>query len=232
MQKLNWNQFCNEFTHSISALVPFDGMVSYQIDSPVNGSAYLFAGEITQSMDEYLNEMQIFDPLHFRHFYNHAQIKLKILSKTTLNHEFKNFVEKFQVIDSVDLFFRHEGIPVYGMALVRTNKYTVFSNQELKVLESFYDITSTCLEQIHRTQQITLFSHEEFNHYQLTKKEMQIIEILCRGLNNKDIAQETYCSVPTIKTHLQHIYKKLGVKSRQQLISRFMQEHSDTSYSI
>ena len=51
----------------------------------------------------------------------------------------------------------------------------------------------------------------------LTPREQEIVERLCSGLSNKEIARELHISDKTVKTHLQRIYKKSRVHSRLQL---------------
>ncbi|HEY0890447.1 MAG TPA: response regulator transcription factor [Nocardioides sp.] len=48
----------------------------------------------------------------------------------------------------------------------------------------------------------------------LTDREVEIVELLSRGLSNKDLARELFVSQATVKSHLSHIYAKLGVDSR------------------
>jgi DNA-binding CsgD family transcriptional regulator len=50
----------------------------------------------------------------------------------------------------------------------------------------------------------------------LTERENEILELLIRGLSNKEIADELFLSVNTIKTHILSLYNKLGVNNRTQ----------------
>lgn len=53
---------------------------------------------------------------------------------------------------------------------------------------------------------------------QLTEREHQILLLVARGRNNKQIADTLHLSVRTIKFHTGNIYSKLGVKSRSEAI--------------
>jgi DNA-binding NarL/FixJ family response regulator len=48
----------------------------------------------------------------------------------------------------------------------------------------------------------------------LTARERQVIEHVCRGLKNKDIAQALSITAGTVKVHLMHIFEKTGVRDR------------------
>ena len=48
----------------------------------------------------------------------------------------------------------------------------------------------------------------------LTTRERQILELIASGKSLPEIAAELYLGVTTVKTHVQHLYGKLGVSDR------------------
>jgi len=48
----------------------------------------------------------------------------------------------------------------------------------------------------------------------LTPRESEVLELVADGLSNADIGRRLFLSQATVKTHLVHIYGKLGVDSR------------------
>ncbi|HZQ27046.1 MAG TPA: response regulator transcription factor [Acidimicrobiales bacterium] len=54
----------------------------------------------------------------------------------------------------------------------------------------------------------------------LTRKELEVLGRLAEGLSNKDIADALFVTSATVKTHLAHIYTKLGVTGRQEAVAR------------
>lgn len=59
---------------------------------------------------------------------------------------------------------------------------------------------------------------EEMN---LSPRERDILELLCEGLANKEIADRLGISVETVRVHLKHIYEKLHVRSRTEAAMKF-----------
>jgi DNA-binding CsgD family transcriptional regulator len=54
----------------------------------------------------------------------------------------------------------------------------------------------------------------------LTPAEVEVAELLAAGLSNAEIARKRFVSIETVKTHLQRMYRKLGVSSRAQALLR------------
>jgi DNA-binding CsgD family transcriptional regulator len=57
-----------------------------------------------------------------------------------------------------------------------------------------------------------------FTRYGITKRERQIVQKICLGKTNQQVADELFISLQTVKDHTHRIYGKLGVKSRMQLV--------------
>ena len=50
----------------------------------------------------------------------------------------------------------------------------------------------------------------------LTERESELLSLLPTGLTNSELGKRLYVSENTIKTHLRHLYAKLGVRNRAQ----------------
>lgn len=55
----------------------------------------------------------------------------------------------------------------------------------------------------------------------LTNQECQVIQALARGSSNREVADELFVSIKTVESHLTRIYRKLGCKSRGQVIASY-----------
>jgi LuxR family maltose regulon positive regulatory protein len=54
----------------------------------------------------------------------------------------------------------------------------------------------------------------------LTEREQEVLELVAKGLSNRQIAEVLYVTIGTVKKHLNNIFGKLYVESRTQAISR------------
>lgn len=52
----------------------------------------------------------------------------------------------------------------------------------------------------------------------LTKREMEILQLIAKNFSNREIAGKLFISEPTVKTHVSSILRKLGQKNRAQAI--------------
>ncbi|HZR14034.1 MAG TPA: response regulator transcription factor [Acidimicrobiia bacterium] len=61
---------------------------------------------------------------------------------------------------------------------------------------------------------------EAVDESSLTVREREVLALLAEGQSNREIASSLYVSLPTVKTHLAHIYAKLGAKNRNEALGR------------
>ncbi len=62
----------------------------------------------------------------------------------------------------------------------------------------------------------------------LTARESQVMEMLARGLTNREIAEHLTISIKTVDTHRGHVLKKLGLRNNSEL-TRFAVKHGYTA---
>ena len=81
-------------------------------------------------------------------------------------------------------------------------------------------ISRPALDALHRASAKSLLPASELSKTDddalsaLSKREHEVFELLAHGMTNREIADTLYISETTVKVHVRHILKKLGVRSR------------------
>lgn len=84
--------------------------------------------------------------------------------------------------------------------------FALFIIHGLKNTRRIYPITDQELEQI---------------KMKLSSREKEVLDLLLQGLSYQKIAETLFISLPTVKTHIQHIYYKFEIKRREELFIKF-----------
>jgi len=63
----------------------------------------------------------------------------------------------------------------------------------------------------------------------LSRRELEILHLIARGVSNEDIGKKLFISLPTVKAHVTHSFRKLNVKNRTQAALLLMQARSRNS---
>jgi DNA-binding CsgD family transcriptional regulator len=67
-------------------------------------------------------------------------------------------------------------------------------------------------------QQKIKVSYDYLKEFDLTKREIAILDLLLQGFNNNTIAEKAFVSLATVKSHLHNIYAKTDTKNRHELV--------------
>ena len=60
----------------------------------------------------------------------------------------------------------------------------------------------------------------EQNRLGLSRRELEVIQLMAEGLSNQEIAGRLFVSLNTIKTHTSRIFEKMDVKRRTQAVEK------------
>jgi len=61
-------------------------------------------------------------------------------------------------------------------------------------------------------------NQERLHDLGVTKRELEILELIARGMSNKEIAESLFVSENTVKTHSSRLFDKLGARRRTQAV--------------
>ena len=63
-----------------------------------------------------------------------------------------------------------------------------------------------------------IFNQKAFVKTGLSKRELEVLELMAKGLSNQQIADTLFVSLNTVKTHCSGIFFKLDVKRRTEAV--------------
>ena len=61
-------------------------------------------------------------------------------------------------------------------------------------------------------------NEERLRKLSITKRELEILELIALGMSNREIAEKLFVSENTVKTHSSHLFDKLSAKRRTQAV--------------
>lgn len=134
---------------------------------------------------------------------------------------FKKFLKPIGYFHNADVFFRQEDRIIGVLTLVRKDSTKHFTDQEVALLKKVqpfiqYTLLNVYLsERVHDRQSMS-------DEYNLTTRELDVVELALTGASNKILVEKLNISLPTLRTHLQNVYSKVGVHSNSELISTLL----------
>jgi len=113
-------------------------------------------------------------------------------------------------ISSVILFFFYEQtIPVFIL---------LYFLSIILPLVYFYNKINSILNPDDYSKNLDSSAENILSRYGITKREREIVEEVCAGKSNQEIADSLFISLQTVKDHTHRIYLKMDIKNRMQLI--------------
>ncbi|SED81987.1 regulatory protein, luxR family [Rhizobiales bacterium GAS188] len=126
--------------------------------------------------------------------------------------EYRAFLDEFGLADSLEFMFRSQGSLVAGLNIAwakgaripdaaasladRLHAYVEFNLEQSRVLSAPQRLRAAA------------------DRYGLTGREREVAELLCCGRTNREISACLGIGLATVKTHLIHIFEKLGAENR------------------
>jgi DNA-binding CsgD family transcriptional regulator len=128
-----------------------------------------------------------------------------------------SFLSSFGTRDAAEMIFRVDGRAVAGLSLLWVgDTESRAERQRGEAVQSYVEFN---LSPHYRSG-----ASNEAIPLVFTDRELQIVQLVCHGLTNAQIAQRLRIGVATIKTHLLHVFEKQGVHTRAGLVSRFLSD--------
>jgi DNA-binding CsgD family transcriptional regulator len=221
--------FQKECLSLITGVLDVPRAISYLMDEKGRPICYRVHNIKPAMHRQYVDTYQRYDPLHPALFTeNDAEVVQ--MSDLVSCHErpehpyFREFIDPWGVRDIIELFLRLDNRLMAGFALFNLSSQPAINSDDRRKVGKLYEFMQFSLEQSLSSPKNRDLDDFCANHH-LTNKERMVVELVTQGLPNKTIANDLDCSLATVKTHLQHIFQKLSINSKNELIALLYQQH-------
>jgi len=135
---------------------------------------------------------------------------------------FRKFLLPADIPYGCGIIVRHKGRVFAVFNLFRNKELGDFTDKDIEILNILKNhvenmlVALTSLDQ--RQQFVEQCCDEARECYGLTERESEVLRLLTEGLSNSEICERMTVSISTVKKHIYHLFGKMQVKSRTQLI--------------
>ena len=193
----------------------------YEVDEALNLNRFLLSGIPVDFHRQYMDRMNQFDPLHPRRAANKPFARLSVATDrcpTPESTAYRSFAGQCGIVDMVEFFFRRNDRIVAGMS-VAWGPGCRIPDEAMSIAEKIHDYLEFNLAGR------AVAPAGEPARYGLTSRELDVVELLCCGRTNREISECLQIGLATVKTHLIHIFEKLGVETRSAVVALMSRPH-------
>lgn len=200
--------------HTFTQLMPVSSCVFYRIAEQLEPHDFLLQKMRSDMHERYLAHFRQLDPLQPKNCQLTGQsvvpLRIGMRAQDDLaNRRYDGFLRDYGVIDVVEVLAFERGRPIAGISLLRGPELGLFASHELGQLQALQGMFELAVSP--RPLRSACAS--------LTAREWQVAELLRDGCCNKEIACQLNVGLPTVKTHLINLFRKLEVGSRTELVA-------------
>lgn len=140
-----------------------------------------------------------------------ASDRLMPLERLTRTEYYRGFMQPMRALHKVELFFRDPAGAMYaGLRVTRTPEQGRFSDAELQLLSELQPVLAAALSASIGRDLPGLAGAMGL----LSDREREVARLVLRGLSNKEICRALGTRLPTVKTQLRSIFRKLAIPGR------------------
>jgi len=132
---------------------------------------------------------------------------------------FNDFLNKDGLYWGVNLYAWHQGNNLGDMRIWRDRRRENFSEDDLRMLDMIQPAFISALARA-RSQSTSKPSPSLI--IKLSPREHEAAQLVAQGLSDKEIARRLNISATTVRTHLEHAFKKTGASNRAGLAHKIL----------
>jgi len=192
-------------------------------------------GPCTQSMNRYLRDMKACDPLNIERLVSSRKRVATIGNDRDLApiNEFERYSVYMQdsgFCDVMDFVFWNGEDAFAGLGILKSPEDPPITSEALRVgwaMQPYLEYNLSRHPQRREYERQRLLRRV----YGMTRREIEIANLISMGLTNQDIAEDLGIGLGTVKTHLLRVFQKLGVSNRTMLSMRIARVEGEADSS-
>ncbi|MFC5695356.1 LuxR C-terminal-related transcriptional regulator [Pseudomonas sp. GCM10022186] len=203
--------------HAFSRVVPASCFAFYRVDPQLRAHDFQLLRMDARTHRDYIDRYRDHDPL--RPALCQGERRAVVPLREAMARQpgdsrriYQGFLARHGIRDVVEVIAHSGQRPVAGISLLRTGDLLPFDAEELQRLDGMRGLLDLAVRQLPELRDDSLTD--------LTPRERQIALLLREGLSNKELARQLEMGLATVKTHLIHLFRKTGARSRTELVRR------------
>lgn len=219
----NPEKYCQILLNNLSDLFPYNfaNVFFYNQDNDNKIITPSLKNISQQTLDDYINHYQFIDNIKnkfFKQIQPSKSTNLVDYEKLKKTEYFQNFLKpnNYYYLCGTDIFYSKNIIA--SLSLIREKKQQDFKEEDLLILKYLAPHLGNHLYRLISKNNNLKWT----NQFNLTKREIEVINLVLQGLENKEIAKQLIISINTVKKHLNKVYQKCNVKNRVELITNLL----------
>ncbi len=230
-----YNETCDTILQQMRTLIPFETGIIFQAGRE-NGRVVLGHPVSTEAVDD-SSDHDFFTEGNYPHWNEFIMAPYSIVfrqsdiiapAKMEKTRVYREIWQKRNVYWGLFISIVYKDCPLAVMGLMRGKDADDFSARDIYIMNTLKDPLErkfySLLEgrQLHggsapQPERVTKMA----SRYGLTKRETEIVTLVCASKSSEDICQQLYITHATLSKHLSNIYAKTKVRNRTQLFGLF-----------
>jgi DNA-binding CsgD family transcriptional regulator len=210
--------------------------VFYWIDESMEMADWELTGSCRRSFPQYRHYMKDYDPLNIPRLVKSGK-RVSILhddyglAPRAEYDRYRCYLRDSAIVDVLDFVFWDGDRPFAGLGIIKNPGDPPFSENVPALARSMQGYLEFNLASHPRLQRERMVGRLTAR-YGLTRREIEIAELVCQGLTNHDLVEELGIGLGTVKTHLMKIFTKLEIENRASLSVRLARVGAETEAPV
>ena len=229
-----YTEICNTFLQQIRTLIPYHSGVVFQADRE-NGRVVLNNPVSTEHHDDRTSHDSFIEGKypHWNEFimlpYSSVFRQSDIIQpgKWEKTRVYRDVWQPKGMFWGLFLSLVHKDVPLAILGILRAKDVSDFSDRDVYIMNTLKDPLErryfSLFENLRSTGNAGADRILKASvNYGLTKRETEIVSLVCAGKGSDEMCQLLYITHATLSKHLSNIYTKTKVKNRTQLFALFL----------